>query len=307
MIEVKSVTKTFDGYRALDNVSCKIREGCIYGMIGSNGAGKSTFLRLISGVYVPDSGEIFIDGEPVYENVKIKNRIAFVPDEFYFMTGSSMKRMAEIYRNVYSNFDIERFDKLTEMFKLNSSKSLNTFSKGMRRQAAIILALSTRPKYVFFDEAFDGLDPVMRKLVKTILYNDIEENGTTAIITSHSLRELEDLCDELALLHMGGLVLQSDVSSLETSLFKIQTAFEDDYDRNRFRELDVLEFEKNGSVANMIIKGDREKTENAIKAMNPLFLDILPLTLEEVFTYEMASLGYTFDPELLGEGDKDEK
>lgn len=307
MIEVKAVTKTFDGYRALDNVNCKIPEGCIYGMIGSNGAGKSTFLRLISGVYVPDSGEILIDGEPVYENVKIKNRIAFVPDEFYFMTGSSMKRMAEIYRSVYGNFDMDRFNKLTEMFKLSPNKSLNTFSKGMRRQATIILALSTRPKYVFFDEAFDGLDPVMRKLVKTILYSDIEENGTTAIITSHSLRELEDICDELALLHMGGLVLESDVTSLETSLFKVQTAFEDDYDRNRFKELNVLEFEKNGSVSNMIIKGDREKTESAIKAMNPLFLDILPLTLEEVFTYEMASLGYTFDPELLGEGDKDEK
>ena len=307
MIEVKAVTKTFDGYRALDNVNCKIPEGCIYGMIGSNGAGKSTFLRLISGVYVPDSGEILIDGEPVYENVKIKNRIAFVPDEFYFMTGGSMKRMAEIYRSVYGNFDMDRFNKLTEMFKLSPNKSLNTFSKGMRRQAAIILALSTRPKYVFFDEAFDGLDPVMRKLVKTILYSDIEENGTTAIITSHSLRELEDICDELALLHMGGLVLESDVTSLETSLFKVQTAFEDDYDRNRFKELNVLEFEKNGSVSNMIIKGDREKTESAIKAMNPLFLDILPLTLEEVFTYEMASLGYTFDPELLGEGDKDEK
>ena len=216
MIEVKSVTKTFEGYKALDNVSCKIPEGCIYGMIGSNGAGKSTFLRLISGVYVPDSGEILIDGEPVYENVKVKNEIAFVPDEFYFMTGSSMKRMAEVYRSVYRDFDLERFNKLTEMFKLDPNKSLGTFSKGMRRQASIILALSTRPKYVFFDEAFDGLDPVMRKLVKTILYSDIEENGTTAIITSHSLRELEDLCDELALLHKGGLVLESDISSLET-------------------------------------------------------------------------------------------
>ena len=307
MIEVKSVTKTFEGYKALDNVSCKIPEGCIYGMIGSNGAGKSTFLRLISGVYVPDSGEILIDGEPVYENVKVKNEIAFVPDEFYFMTGSSMKRMAEVYRSVYRDFDLERFNKLTEMFKLDPNKSLGTFSKGMRRQASIILALSTRPKYVFFDEAFDGLDPVMRKLVKTILYSDIEENGTTAIITSHSLRELEDLCDELALLHKGGLVLESDISSLETSLFKVQTAFSDEYDRKRFDGLNVLEFEKNGSVANMIVKGDKEKTESTIKAMNPLFLDILPLTLEEVFTYEMASLGYTFDPELLGEGEKDEK
>lgn len=307
MIEVKSVTKSFDGYKALDNVSCRIPEGCIYGMIGSNGAGKSTFLRLISGVYVPDCGEILIDGEPVYENAKIKDRIAFVPDEFYYLSGSSMKRMSEIYRNVYSRFDTGRFNTLTEMFRLNPDKSLNTFSKGMRRQAAIILALSTRPRYVFFDEAFDGLDPVMRKLVKTVLYSDIEENGTTAIITSHSLRELEDLCDELALLHMGGLVLQSDISSLETSFFKVQTAFSDEYDQKRFDGLDVVEFEKNGSVSNMIIKGDRENTECAIRALNPLFLDILPLTLEEVFTCEMASLGYSFDPELLGEDDKDEK
>ena len=304
MIQADKVTKKFDGYAALDNVSCCIPEGCIYGMVGSNGAGKSTFLRLISGIYKPECGSVKIDGEDVFENPGIKSIIGYVPDELYFINNASMNRMASLYRSVYENFDMERFNYLTETFRLDPGKNINTFSKGMKRQAAIILAVSSRPKYLFLDETFDGLDPVMRNLVKSLICKDVEERKATAILTSHSLRELEDTCDQLALLHKGGLVFESDITNLKTSLFKVQTAFLHDYDRSIFGEMDILHFVKHGSVANLIIRGDREEVVERIKAMSPVLLDVLPLTLEEVFTYEMEALGYAFDLESLEEEGK---
>lgn len=304
MIQADKVTKKFNGYAALDNVSCCIPEGCIYGMVGSNGAGKSTFLRLISGIYKPECGSVKIDGEDVFENPGIKSIIGYVPDELYFINNASMNRMASLYRSVYENFDMERFNYLTETFRLDPVKNINTFSKGMKRQAAIILAVSSRPKYLFLDETFDGLDPVMRNLVKSLICKDVEERKATAILASHSLRELEDTCDQLALLHKGGLVFESDITNLKTSLFKVQTAFLHDYDRSIFGEMDILHFVKHGSVANLIIRGDREEVVERIKAMSPVLLDVLPLTLEEVFTYEMEALGYAFDLESLEEEGK---
>ncbi len=295
MIQTENLTKNFEGFTALRDITCSIPKGCIYGMVGSNGAGKSTFLRLITGVYKADGGTILIDDQPVYENLLIKERMAYVPDELYFLQGASMKRMAELYKNIYDNFDSERFDYLTKAFQLNPTVSLGTFSKGMKRQAAIILALSSRPEYMFFDETFDGLDPVMRNLVKSLICQDVLENKATAIITSHSLRELEDLCDQLALLHKGGLVLQSDIANLKTSQFKIQIAFEEDYTREKFGDLDIRYYKKSGSVTNMIIKGNHEETMKRLQSLNPLLVEMLPLTLEEVFTYEMEALGYKFD------------
>lgn len=297
MIEVRGLTKRFGNFTALSNVTCTIPEGCIYGMVGSNGAGKSTLLRLISGVYRPDAGEIFIDGQPVYENTAMKARIAFVPDELYFLGGADMRRMAQLYAAAYPAFDKARFEALTASFKLDPTKPLSTFSKGMRRQASIILSLSSRPKYIFFDETFDGLDPIMRTLVKKLIVEDVLDRHATAIITSHSLRELEDTCDQLALLHKGGLVLESDVQNLKTSLFKIQIAFNHDYDRDLFAGLDILHYTRHGSVASFIVRGDREQTVAALQAKLPVLLDILPLSLEEVFTYEMEALGYIFDEE----------
>lgn len=299
MINVTGLTKIFDGYKALENVNCQIPEGCIYGMVGSNGAGKSTFLRLLSGIYKPDFGTIEVDDMPVYENPVIKEQIAFVPDDLYFLNNASMNRMAKMYGHYYNNFDFDRFKFLAETFKLNPNKSLNTFSKGMRRQVAIILAVSCRPKYLFLDETFDGLDPVMRNLVKSLICKDVEERKATAILTSHSLRELEDTCDQLALLHKGGVVFESDITNLKTSLFKIQTAFLDEYDKSRFEKLEILHFHKSGSVCNLIVKGDRQEVYSYVKSMNPAILDVLPLTLEEVFTYEMEALGYSFDLEVL--------
>lgn len=308
MISVTGLTKIFDDYKALENVTCQIPEGCIYGMVGSNGAGKSTFLRLISGIYKADYGIVEVDGEAVYENTKIKNEIAFVPDDLYFLGNSNMERMAKMYARFYKDFDMERFRFLTETFKLNPKKAINTFSKGMKRQAAIILAVSSRPKYLFLDETFDGLDPVMRNLVKSLICKDVEERKATAILTSHSLRELEDTCDQLALLHKGGLVFESDITNLKTSLFKVQTAFLDEYDKSRFADLEILHFSKSGSVCNLIVKGDREEVTDYVRNMKPVLLDVLPLSLEEVFTYEMEALGYAFDVELLEtEGSGNEK
>ena len=295
MILAENLTKTFDGYKALNDIHCRIPEGCIYGMVGSNGAGKSTFLRLVTGIYRPDGGSITIDGEEVYENPRIKEEISFVPDELYFMEGASMNRMADLYHAAYPHFDRKRFDYLTKTFELDAARSTNSFSKGMRRQAAIILALSCRPKYMFFDETFDGLDPVMRGLVKTLIVKDVLENQATAIITSHSLRELEDTCDQLALLHQGGVVLESDIMNLKTSLFKLQVAFPIPYGQEFFRGIDCMHYSKRGSVATLIVRGDQSEVTKKIRSMNPLLLDVLPLTLEEVFTYELEALGYHFD------------
>ncbi len=293
MINAQNLTKRFGDFAALDGISCTIPQGCIYGMVGSNGAGKSTFLRLITGVYRPDGGSVTIDGEPVYENPHKKAEIAYVPDTLYFLNGASMERMAKLYRAIHPDFDYDRFRRLTALFELNPHKSVNTFSKGMKRQAATILALSSRPRYIFFDETFDGLDPIMRARVKSLICEDVLERQSTAIITSHSLRELEDTCDQLALLHKGGLVLESDVQNLKTSLFKVQIAFSNDFDRDTFAGIDMLHFSKRGSVANLIVRGDREQTVTRLQAMCPVLLDVLPLTLEEVFTYEMEALGYT--------------
>ncbi|MBQ6706547.1 MAG: ABC transporter ATP-binding protein [Clostridia bacterium] len=295
MIEVNNITKKFGSFTALDNVTCTIPEGCIYGMVGSNGAGKSTLLRLISGVYRPDAGEVLIDGEPVWENETVKAQIGFVPDELYFLSGASMTRMAELYKAAFPRFDQKRFRELADAFGLDTKKSIGTFSKGMKRQASTALALACCPKYLFFDETFDGLDPIMRTLVKKLICNDVIERKATAIITSHSLRELEDTCDQLALLHKGGLVLQSDVQNLKTSLFKVQIAFNRDFDRDTFRELNLLHYTRHGSVASIIVRGDREQTVAILQSKMPVLLDVLPLTLEEVFTYEMEALGYIFD------------
>ncbi len=302
MIRAEGVSKQFDDFVALDNITCNIEDGCVYGMVGSNGAGKSTFLRVLSGVYKADKGVAYIDNEVVYENPKAKNKIVFVADELFFLPGATMNSMAKFYRSIFDRFDMERFKYLTGVFGLDPKKNISNFSKGMKRQVAIILALSTRAKYMFFDETFDGLDPVMRNLVKKLICNDVAELNSTVIVTSHSLRELEDICDHLALLHKGGMVLDSDVLDLKTNQFKVQVAFKDAFDESKFADLKITRYRQEGSVANMIISGDKEEVADKFRDMNPLVMDILPLTLEEVFTYEMEALGYNFENVL--EGDK---
>lgn len=299
MICAKNLTMKFDDFTALKNLNCEIPESCIYGLVGSNGAGKSTFLRLISGIYRANEGEITIDGKPVYENPDVKSQILYVPDELYFLPQANMNRMAELYSSIYENFNYERFGNLTVTFGLNPKANINTFSKGMKRQAATILALSCMPKFLFFDETFDGLDPVMRNLVKQVIYNDVLERKTTTIITSHSLRELEDTCDQLALLHKGGIVFESDIQNLKTALFKVQIAFNEPYTKERFAGIEMLDYNQMGSVATFIARGDKDEVVAKIRALEPVLLDVLPLNLEEVFIYEMESLGYAFKEILM--------
>lgn len=298
MIRAAGITKKFGSFTALDEVTCNILDGCVYGLVGSNGAGKSTFLRVLAGIYKPDEGVAYFDDEPVYENPSVKEQISFVADELYFLTGSNMKKMALMYKRLYDNFDMDRFNELTKIFGLDPDKNIANFSKGMRRQASIILTLSTRAKYMFFDETFDGLDPVMRNLVKKFICDDVAEKGSTVIITSHSLRELEDICDHLALLHKGGLVLDSDVLEMKTTQFKVQVAFEEKFNESKFWDMNITRYRQEGSVANMIVNGDREEMIKRFRDMNPIILDILPLTLEEVFTYEMEALGYEFNKQM---------
>ncbi|MFT8887756.1 MAG: ABC transporter ATP-binding protein [Ethanoligenens sp.] len=303
MIAIEQVTKTFETFAAVKKLSCTIDAGSVYGLVGSNGAGKSTLLRLITGIYRPDSGCITLDGAPVYENPEAKCRMAFVPDDLYFLPQANMERMALLYASIYERFSDKRFRKLAKAFRLDTKKKIGSFSKGMRRQAATILALAAQPDYLFFDETFDGLDPIMRELVKKVIYSDICERNATAVITSHSLRELEDTCDQLALLHQGGLVFEQDVEHLKTALFKVQIAFSDSFDRNRFADIILRHYEQNGRVANMIVADDREKTIEKLKAMNPTLLDVLSLSLEEVCLYEMDALGYSLQGVLDNEGE----
>ncbi len=306
MIKASKITKKFDYYTAINNITCTIPQGCIYGMVGSNGAGKSTLLRLITGIYEPDYGTVTIDDEPVFENPNAKNKIAFVPDDLFFLPGSTMERMASLYSAAYHNFDNDRFKFLADAFNLNIRLPLNTFSKGMKRQAAIILALSSKPDYLLMDETFDGLDPVMRNLVKSLICEDVVERKATAVLTSHSLRELEGTCDQLALLHKGGMILESDIEKIKTDLFKIQLALDYNYSKNELKGIvDILSFERHGSLSTIIARGNKEKAIAKLNSMNPVFLDVIPLSLEEVFAYEMESRGYSFQDVL--EVEKDEK
>ena len=294
MIEANQVTMRFEDFTALDSLTSKIPEKCVYGLVGSNGAGKSTFLRLIADVYKPAQGEILIDGEPVRDNPAVKSKIFFIPDELYFLPQASMDRMARFYANLYPSFSQPRYRSLTQTFGLNPRADIRTFSKGMRRQAATILGLSVMPEYLFFDETFDGLDPVMRNLVKDVIREDAKDHGTTVIIASHSLRELEDTCDQLSLLHRGGIVFESDVHRLTTKLFKVQFAMNTPYDETIFEGMDIKSIHRRGAVTEMVVKGDREETLAHLRGFSPVLLEIIPLGLEEVFVYEMEALGYAF-------------
>ena len=294
MIRLDNVTKKFDSFTAVNSVSLTVETGCIYGLVGSNGAGKSTLLRLICGVYKADDGLITVDGKPVYENPEMKSDIVFVPDELYFLPQASIRTMAKMYDACYKNFDISRLKELCNLFNLDIKKNLNTFSKGMKRQAATVLALAARPKILLLDETFDGLDPVMRNLLKNILYDCVLKDRITVILTSHSLRELEDTCDHLAVLHQGKVVEESEVTSLKTEMFKVQVALQGSFDKSCFENIEMTEYSQTGSVASFIVSGDKEQVSSEISKLNPILFEILPLSLEEVFVHDMNSLGYKF-------------
>lgn len=292
MIEVKDLSKKFDQIQALHQVSANIQKGSVFGLIGSNGAGKSTFLRLLAGIYRPDSGEILIDGESVYENEALKQRIFYISDDQFFFPNSNMEEMAQYFAVVYNKFSFERFRELTDLFRLDAKRKLNTFSKGMQKQAHIILALSCQPEYLFCDETFDGLDPVMRQAVKRLLADAVLEQELTPIIASHNLRELEDICDHIGLLHEGGVIFEKELDSLQSDIHKVQCAFAMPKQRKDFTGLDIITIEQQGSLSILVVRGASMATETQIKAMQPLYYELLPLTLEEIFITEMEVLGY---------------
>ena len=296
MIVAENLGKKFRNKTVIRQMNCAIKEGSIYGLVGANGAGKSTFLRMLAGVYQPSEGKAEINGEAVFDNAKIKKEIVFIPDELYFFPNYNFRMMADYYASLYEHFDRHRFQMLCDHFKLDTEARIQNFSKGMKRQGALILALSTRAHYFFFDETFDGLDPVMRSLVKSVLSEDVAQRNSTVLLTSHNLRELEDLCDHMGLLVEGRIMFESDIASLKTEMFKVQIALPDKtFDRDEFRQLKVLYYKKSGSIATMIVKGDRELVTDVLRSKQPIILDLLPLSLEEVFIYEMEGYGYEFD------------
>ena len=295
MIEIKNLTKRFDNKEALSNVSATIQEGCIYGLIGANGAGKSTLLRLIAGVYKADSGEVLIDGEPVYENPKAKEKINFVADDIFFLAGTNLTRMSATYASLFKNFSKERFLELTSIFGLDLKAPISTFSKGMKRQAGIALNMSCMPKYIFFDETFDGLDPVVRNKVKSLFIADVLERKTTIILTSHSLRELEDTCDQLSLLHKGGIVFESDIQDLKSDMFKVQIGFDYDFTKELFASFEILDYVQHGHIASFILKGEKDILVEKLKELNPVMIETIPLSLEEIFIHKTSELGYMLD------------
>jgi ABC-2 type transport system ATP-binding protein len=240
MIRIENLSKRYDKEYVLDNLSCTIKDGSIYGLVGSNGAGKSTLLRLINGIFIPDTGTILIDEQAVFENEDLKQELVFVPDDLFFYPNYTLLDTAKYYQAMYKKFDMEYLTNLANTLKLDLNRKISTFSKGMKRQCALICALSTRCKYMFFDETFDGLDPVIRNTMKKIIAKQMDTDNTTIVMTSHNLRELEDICDNLGLLHKGGILFESDIDTIKTNMYKVQISLKDEFSKDSFKNLEVL-------------------------------------------------------------------
>ena len=294
MIKITNLSKSYGTKNVLENLNCTIKTGSIYGLIGANGAGKSTLLRIIMGIFKKDSGTIEIDGKELTDDEDLKQKLVFVPDDLFFFKNYTIKDMATFYSKLYKKFDMEFAMKLAEKLKLDPKQKIQTFSKGMKRQTALICALATNADYMFFDETFDGIDPVIRNYMKKVIAEQMEKKETTIIMTSHNLRELEDICDNLGLLYKGGILFESEIDTLKTNMFKIQISLGKEFSEKDFQNLNILSFKKSGSVATVILKGEREGYEKILNDMHPIILDFLPLTLEEIFIYEMEVLGYEF-------------
>lgn len=293
MIEAVKVSKSFGDIKAIDNISATIKEGTVFGLIGTNGAGKSSFLRMVCGVLKPDNGEIMIDGIPVYENEEAKEKIFYISDDQYFFSNATSNDMKNYYKSFYRNFDTNRFDELLKKFDLNANRKINTFSKGMKKQVSIICGICANTKYLFCDETFDGLDPVVRQAVKSIFANDIEERGLTPVVASHNLRELEDICDHVGLLHKGGILLSKDLEEMKFNIHKIQCVLNNEKDEEiLYGKMDVLKKEKRGSLLTITARGTRLEIVDTIVELKPVFYEVLPLSLEEIFISETEVVGY---------------
>lgn len=290
MIEVKNLVKQFDGFRALDNLNMTVPDGAVYGLVGPNGAGKSTIIRHMTGIYRQDSGELLIDGAPVFENPALKSRIAYIPDDIFYFSNATIQETANFYRSVYPNFDNARFKKLGELLELDPKRQMRRLSKGMQKQAAFWINVSLHPDILILDEPVDGLDPVMRRQIWSIVMSDVAENGTTVLVSSHNLRELEDVCDHVGIMNKGKLMIERTLSDLQEGIVKIQLALPDG--ETLPDGLEILHRASTGRLQTLIIHGSAAEIQARLVLCKPLFVDIVPLTLEEIFIYELGGADY---------------
>lgn len=299
MIKAENVTKNFDGFKALDGLTLNVRKGSVYGLIGPNGAGKTTFIKNLMGIYRYDSGIITVDGETVYENCDIKQRIVYISDDLFFFTTYSIIEMAKYYSDIYKNWDWEMFEKLKGIFKIDVKRRCRRLSKGMQKQVAFWLGICARPDLMVLDEPVDGLDPVMRRNTWAILLQEVAEREMTVLVSSHNLRELEDVCDEVGIMFNGKVVLEKSLDDVKGEIHKLQIAFKEDVLPEFKESLNILHSSKFGSVDTYIVKGSVENIKRSCEKYSPLICDILPLTLEEIFIYELGGMGYEFENILI--------
>ena len=286
MIEVKELKKSFDGFEALRGLNIHVPRGAVYGLVGPNGAGKSTVIRHLAGIYRQDSGEVLIGGEPVYENPAVKAKLAYIPDDIFYFGAATIRDMKNLYRAMIPTFSDERFEKLREAFPLDEKRAMRRLSKGMQKQAAFWIALSCCPEVILLDEPVDGLDPAMRRQVWSLLLQDVAERGTTVLVSSHNLRELEDVCDHVGIMDKGRMLLERPLAALQENTVKIQLALPDGVELPE--GLDILHETRTGRLRQLILRGNGDELTARLSACNPFFLDALPLSLEEIFIYELG-------------------
>lgn len=295
MIEINNVSKSFDAIKALDNITARIGEGQVFGLIGTNGAGKSTLMRTMCGVYRPDSGQVTLDGQDVYDNPAAKSQIFYISDDQYFYSNGTPLEMLHLYQTYYPGFDTERFHKLMGILELDGARRINTFSKGMKKQLSVLLGICSGAKYLLCDETFDGLDPVMRQVVKNLFIQEMDSRGLTPVIASHNLRELEDICDHIGLLHKGGILFSRELEEMKLGIHKLQCVFQFPEDLAKASSsLTILRTENRGSLYTLTLRGERDAIESAIRGLCPVFYELLPLSLEEIFISETEVEGYDF-------------
>lgn len=292
MIKAENLTKKFDTIVAVDHVSAEIRDGSVFGLIGTNGAGKSTFLRMLSGILKPDEGNVTIDGKPVFENEAVKERFFYISDDQYYFNNATPADMMSFYAKVYPAFDKARFQSLMEKFGLDTRRKIQTFSKGMKKQLSVICGICANTDYLFCDETFDGLDPVMRQAVKSLFVNDMAERNLTPIIASHNLRELEDICDHVGLLHRGGILLSRDLDDMKLNIHKVQCVLKEGMEESDLTALNRIKTEKRGKLYTITVRGSKEEIEGLVESYQPIFYEMIPLSLEEIFISETEVAGY---------------
>ena len=297
MIEVKELRKSFEGFSALDGLDLHVPKGAVYGLVGPNGAGKSTLIRHLAGIYRQDSGEVLIDGQAVFDNPAIKSRVAYIPDDIFYYTQATILDMKRFYQSLYPRFSEERFTAMQSCFALDPKRPMRKLSKGQQKQAAFWLALSQQPDVLVLDEPVDGLDPVMRRQIWSLLMQDVAEKGTTVLVSSHNLRELEDVCDHVGILHKGKMLLERSLSELQESIVKMQVAWADEPVLPE--GLELLHESRTGRIRQLILRGDREELLAKLQATQQLFLDMVPLNLEEIFIYELGGVDHEVKSILL--------